>query len=114
MGPTFSTIFNEFWTDFLQVLDTAIAKTYKKAPAQAPSRIISDENKIAKSLGIANRVDSLATKDFFITLKDHKPNFSNNPTCRLINPSKSEIDIILLLASKSSNRSIPASLNLPI
>jgi hypothetical protein len=24
-------------------------------------------------------------------LKDHKPNFENNPTCRLINPSKSEI-----------------------
>jgi hypothetical protein len=26
-----------------------------------------------------------------LTLKDHKPNFDNNPTCRLINPSKSEI-----------------------
>ena len=25
------------------------------------------------------------------TLKDHKPNFANNPTCRLINPAKSEI-----------------------
>jgi hypothetical protein len=24
-------------------------------------------------------------------LKDHKPNFDNNPTFRLINPSKSEI-----------------------
>ena len=27
----------------------------------------------------------------FITLKDHKPNFRNNPTCRLINPTKPEI-----------------------
>ena len=27
-------------------------------------------------------------------MKDHKPNFDNNPTCRLINPSKSEIGII--------------------
>ena len=26
-----------------------------------------------------------------LTLKDHKPNFQNNPTCRLINPRKSEI-----------------------
>lgn len=26
-----------------------------------------------------------------ITLKDHKPNFKNNPTCRLINPAKSEM-----------------------
>ena len=57
------------------LLNTAITKTYKKAPAQATSRIISDEKKIAKSLGIDNRVDSLVTKDSFITLKDHKPNF---------------------------------------
>lgn len=49
---------------------------------------------MAQSLNIDNRVDSLATKDAFITLKDHKPNFSNNPTCRLINPSKSEIGIV--------------------
>ena len=27
----------------------------------------------------------------FITLKDHKNNFKNNPKCRLINPSKSEV-----------------------
>ncbi len=77
-----------------QLLDTAITKTYKKAPTKATSRIVSDEKKIAKSLGIDNRVDSLAAKDSFITLKDHKPNFPNNPTCRLINPSKSEIGII--------------------
>ena len=77
-----------------KLLDTAITKTYKKAPTKTTDRIISDEKKIAKSLGIDNRVDSLATKDSFITLKDHKPNFSNNPTCRLINPSKSEMGIV--------------------
>ena len=27
----------------------------------------------------------------FITLKDHKPNFKNNPKVRLINPEKNEI-----------------------
>ena len=30
-------------------------------------------------------------KEVFITLKDHKENFANKPTCRLINPSKPEI-----------------------
>ena len=43
-------------------------------------------------LGIDDRVDATADKDAFITLKDHKPNFANKPTCRLINPTKSEID----------------------
>ena len=27
----------------------------------------------------------------FITLKDHKPNFQNNPTVRLLNPVKNEL-----------------------
>ena len=35
--------------------------------------------------------DTTASKNAFITLKDHKPNFDNKPTCRLINPTKSEI-----------------------
>ena len=51
-------------------------------------------NSIAEKRGLDNRIDALAKKDAFITLKDHKPNFQNNPTCRLINPTKSEIGII--------------------
>ena len=30
-------------------------------------------------------------QDCFLTLKDHKPNFSNNPKCRLINPTKANL-----------------------
>ena len=33
----------------------------------------------------------MAKKDAFITLKDHKANFKNTPSCRLINPMKSDI-----------------------
>ncbi len=95
-----------------KLLDTAITKTYKKAPTKATSRIVSDEKKIAKSLGIDNRVDSLAAKDSFITLKDHKPNFPNNPTCRLINPSKSEIGIISKQILQRINSNIVKSTNI--
>ena len=100
-APTYNTL-----------LDTAITKTYKKASTQATNRIVSDEKKIAKSLGIDNRVDSLATKDSFITLKDHKPNFLNNPTCRLINPSKSEIGIISKQILQRINSNIVKSTNI--
>ena len=56
------------------------------------TQAIHKENKyIATKLGIDDRVDTTADKDAFITLKDHKPNFANKPTCRLINPTKSEI-----------------------
>ena len=47
--------------------------------------------KIAPKLGIDDREDTKASKDTFKTLKDHKPNFANKLTCRLINPTKSEI-----------------------
>ena len=69
-------------------------KYYKILQKAQPSttRTIHTENKrIATKLGIDDRVDTTANKDAFITLKDHKPNFSNKPTCRLINPTKSEI-----------------------
>ena len=41
-----------------------------------------------------DRNETSACRNSFITMKDHKPDFLNNPTCRLINPSKSEIGII--------------------
>ena len=46
---------------------------------------------IKKKLNIDDRVEKTAMKEAFITLKDHKENFVNKPTCRLINPSKLEI-----------------------
>ena len=46
---------------------------------------------IAKKLQLDSRINSTAKREAFITLKDHKPKFANNPTCRLINPAKSEI-----------------------
>ena len=50
-----------------------------------------EANEIAKRLNLDDRVNTTAKREAFITLKDHKPNFANNPTCRLINPAKSEI-----------------------
>ena len=43
-------------------------------------------------LQIHDRVDTTANKDAFIALKDHISNFANKPTCRLVNPTKSEIN----------------------
>ncbi len=49
------------------------------------------DKRIATSLEIEDRVNTAAKNQAFVTLKDHKDNFNNSPTCRLINPSKSEI-----------------------
>ena len=61
-----------------KLLDNAITKVYKKAPPNTARKIFSEQKKIAQQLGLDNRTGSLANKDSFITLNDHKPNFDNN------------------------------------
>ena len=39
-------------------------------------------------------IEQFIKREAFVTIKDHKPNFPNNPKCRLINPPKPEIGII--------------------
>ena len=73
------------------LLEKNIMKSYKRAKPET-IRAIHEKNKdIAVKHSIDDRVDTTAEKDAFITLKDHKPNFTNKPSCRLINPMKSDI-----------------------
>ena len=44
--------------------------------------------KYAKQDDIFDRIEINGTSNCFITLKDHKENFVNHPTMRLINPAK--------------------------
>jgi len=101
------------------LLEQNITKSCKKVHPNTVRDIHKENKKIATKLGIDDRVDTTAKKDAFITLKDHKSNFANKPTCRLINPTKSEIGKIskeildrinstLLFASTSYN-STPTS-----
>lgn len=53
---------------------------------------INQEGKaIATQLDIQDRTERIAERQAFVSLKDHKENFANNPTCRLINQAKCEI-----------------------
>ena len=40
---------------------------------------------------ILDRMDIITKNTYFITLKDHKENFLNNPTVRLMHPEKNEL-----------------------
>ena len=66
-------------------------KSYKKATPEITRNIHENNKDITGKLKIDDRVGTMAEKDAFITLKDHKPNFTDKPTCRLINPMKSDI-----------------------
>ena len=94
------------------LLEQNITKSYKKAQHTATQTIHSVNKSIATKLGIDDRVDITANKDAFITLKDHKPNFANKPTCRLINPTKSEIGKISKVVLDRINDKITTKTNI--
>ena len=50
-----------------------------------------EDRRIATEFELSDRIYVTAKREAFITLKDHKPNFRNKLTCRLINPCKPEL-----------------------
>ena len=48
----------------------------------------------------------------FMTLKDHNKNFNNNPTVRLINPAKIELERISKVISDTANVNIREAMGL--
>ena len=78
----------------ISLLHESTTKLYKKTGPETVSTINKEAKKIAVDLKIADRVEALPDKEAFVSLKDHKQNFKNNPQCRLINPAKTEIGLI--------------------
>ena len=66
-------------------------KDYKKTDQKVVNEITEEDKKVATELEIADRVYCTTKRDTFITLKDHKKQFMNNPKFRVINPTKSEL-----------------------
>ena len=67
-----------------------ITKAYKHGSEGTISQIDDELKHISNNLGIGDRIEQMKKREAFISLKDHKENFENNPKCRLINPAKSE------------------------
>ena len=93
-------------SDYNTLLKKSIEKECKKAPDNEQMHINTEAKVFAQSLNIDDRVETLAPKESFITLKDHKDNFQNNPTYRLINPTKSELGIVSKQILDKTNKTI--------
>ena len=88
------------------LLRNNITTTYKKANTSAYTTINLEAQAIAAKLKIEDRTETTAKQQAFITLKDHKKNFENNPTCRLINPAKSDLGMVSKSILDNINTSI--------
>ena len=76
---------------YRRMLRNSITSSYKKSQTDNKAAIDREAKEVAATMNLSDRIDCIAEKDAFITLKDHKENFQNHPTCRLINPTKTEI-----------------------
>ena len=78
-------------SDYEDLLSKEVHKNYKKADEKDVNKIKSEHVAIVNDLEIDDRVFATAKAKARVTLKDHKENFRNNPTTRLINPCKPEV-----------------------
>ena len=77
--------------EYKHLLTNAITSTYRKARKDAAIKINQGGIKHANKAKLLDRIEINGTGNCFITLKDHKINFINHPTTRLINPAKNKI-----------------------
>ena len=76
---------------YKELLEKNVQSTYKKATPEDINEVVSDHQEIVKTLEVNERVFKTIPRAAFITLKDHKENFQQNPQVRLLNPRKCEI-----------------------
>lgn len=98
-------------TEYNKLLHDNITKTYKKTDKNTAEKITKEDKIITQKLELENKVEKMAEKQAFITLKDHKENFQNRPTCRLINPTKSELGKISKAILTKVNKQITRQSN---
>ena len=80
-----------------------LQKQYKKALPKLEASINLEAKNIAELINLDDRIECIARTPAFITLKDHKPDFRQNSSCRIINPAKNEL-------GKSANQSLRKSM----
>ena len=76
---------------YRKLLHENVTKNYKVAPQGTQESINKRTNIIAEKIGVNDRMECYSESPCFVSLKDHKENFYTNPTCRLINPAKTNL-----------------------
>ena len=74
-----------------KLLKDNITTLYRRGRMDIVRQINDEARDLADRLKMSDRVQKLGRQESYITLKDHKENFPARITCRLINPSKTEM-----------------------
>ena len=96
--------------EYNKLKQNSVTSTYKKANNKIKENVDKGGVKFAKKAGVFERMEINGENNCFITLKDHKENFENNPSTRLINPAKNEVGRISKVILDNINTNLKATL----
>ena len=74
-----------------KLVNNSITQNNRKADDNISKTIATECQNLLKRPMIENHLPSTKPNPAFITIKDHRENFTNGTKCRLINPTKPEI-----------------------
>ena len=98
--------------EYEKILNDSITTTYKKASNNIKKKINAAGKQVLRNNKVLKRMQTNGETNCFISLKDHKENFQNNLTIRLINPAKNELGKISKVILGKINEKIRKSLQL--
>ena len=94
------------------MINNAITSKYKKTSNNIKKQINIDGKKILRNREVVNRLEINGENNSFITLKNHKENFNNNPTVRVINLAKNQFGHISKAILDTTNKNIGEAMGL--
>ena len=77
--------------NYKEILRNNISSDYRKATQKQEVNVTKCDQQLANSLGISDRVEVMSKAESYVTVKDTKPDFQNNPKFRLLNPNKGNL-----------------------
>ena len=77
--------------DYRRSLEKEITKNYKKVDKTVAEDIDIEAASLAHDLKLDDRIEGMALRESFLTLKDHKEDFPGKLSFRLINPAKTNV-----------------------
>ena len=96
-----------------KLLKENVTKNYKLAESGDYNDINMEARNVAEKLQpkLSTRMEPMAKREAYITMKDHKDNFENNLPCRLINLAKGETGMISKRILERVNHQLKTMLN---
>ena len=95
--------------DCNRYLRETITKKYKKIYRRKVKSINCEAKKIAKKLSIDDRLEKMQENEVSITIKDYEEGFPYHVSCRLLNPSKTNIGKISKVLLDNINSDVLSS-----